>query len=383
MERILGHIAADTFLAEYWQIKPLVVRRAFDNVEQVIDAETLAGLSLESTVRSRIVQQVDETNGWVCQFGPFDESDFERLPARNWTLLVQDVDKHLPDTAKLTENFSFLPRWRIDDLMISYAVAGGSVGPHTDQYDVFLLQAYGQRKWLLQTDDVDDSNLLENAELQILKNFIPQQEYLLNPGDMLYLPPGIAHHGIAMSECITCSVGFRAPSQADLLQAFTEQFLLDNNTPEFYRDQEPGKAARSELRQKDLNFMHQLMMRAAANESIMTRAIGSLLTTPTETLSLYDTSSSTLSEFIELLEKTGKLQLHPATRCVYVRNPNTFTLYVNTNEYQFDSAAALFWTQLCDEYELGKSTIGPILNDQNVTGLLYDLYQQGYLYLGN
>ena len=383
MEHALGHITADSFLTEYWQNKPLLVRQAIKNVSGVIDAKTLAGLSLEPSIRSRIVLSTDTATDWECRYGPFEETDYEQLPAGNWTLLVQDVDKHIPKTAELLEYFSFLPRWRIDDLMISYAVDGGSVGPHTDQYDVFLLQTHGQRKWLLQIDDVDENNLLENIELQLLKNFVPQEEYILNPGDMLYLPPGIAHHGIAMGECITYSIGFRAPSQADLLQAFTEQYSLHNNNPEFYRDQDPVKAARGELRQSDINTMRELLVDAMDDKLNMTRAIGNLLTNPTETPSLDDTPTLSLAEFIDLLDKTSRLKLHPAARCVYIRDKGAITLYVNTNEYRFGPEMAPVLTQLCDEYILDEHAIESILTDHTVIGLLQDLYQQGYLYLEN
>ena len=383
MQNILGHIKPGLFLRDYWQTRLLLVRNAIKNPGRAINGDTLAGLALEDNIRSRIVQQTDNPRSWLCRYGPFDEQDFARLPETHWTLLVQDVDKHLPYSADILEYFSFLPRWRIDDLMISYAVDGGSVGPHTDQYDVFLIQASGQRKWLLQADDIDSDNLLENTELQILKNFNPETEYLLNPGDMLYLPPGIAHYGIAIGECITFSVGFRAPSQADLLQAYAEQFSLHTDKPQFYRDTDPGSTGRSELTLTDIAHMHQLMMQTVDNEALMIRAIGNLLTTPTDTPSLHEMPDMGPGDFTELLGKTSSISLHPATRCIYINDENGVILYVNATEYRFGDSIKTLIIELCDMYRQRKEPIGHIMQDQQLLPLLHDLYQQGYLYLEN
>jgi len=152
---ILGQLDHKQFLTEYWQSKPLLIRQAIKDFKPALTADELAGLSLEENIRSRLVIENVLDDQWEYRFGPFQESDFENLPDTHWTLLVQDVEKHLPEYASLLDYFSFLPRWRIDDLMVSYAVDGGSVGPHTDNYDVFLLQAKGQRHWQIQTDNIN------------------------------------------------------------------------------------------------------------------------------------------------------------------------------------------------------------------------------------
>jgi 50S ribosomal protein L16 3-hydroxylase len=186
----------------------------------------VAGLACDELAESRLVTGVYPAHDWRLQYGPFEESDLIQLPESSWTLLVQDVEKHYPPLRRLFDAFSFLPRWRIDDLMISVAGAEGSVGPHVDQYDVFLLQASGRRSWAIAENF--DPGLLPDCELNVLRHFDSEREWILEPGDMLYLPPGVAHHGVALETGMTWSIGTRAPSQADLLQALGE-WLADRH----------------------------------------------------------------------------------------------------------------------------------------------------------
>jgi 50S ribosomal protein L16 3-hydroxylase len=204
------------FLEDYWQKRPLLLPGALPQFGAVIDGDELAGLACDAELESRIVQR-DAGDHWSLRTGPFDESDFAALPERDWTLLVQDVDKHVPEVAAVLEHFEFLPDWRLDDVMISYAAPGGSVGPHVDAYDVFLLQAVGRRSWTLDPAP-SDLSLRPRVPLKLLRRFTPVERFDLAPGDLLYLPPGVAHHGVGEAPSITWSVGFRAPSAADLLR---------------------------------------------------------------------------------------------------------------------------------------------------------------------
>lgn len=218
----LGEISIETFLRDYWQKKPLLIRKAFPNFESPIDGDELAGLALEEEVESRIILEKGKTP-WELQHGPFAEKTFATLPESHWTLLVQAVDQWVPEVNELLNHFRFIPNWRVDDIMISFAPDQGSVGPHFDYYDVFLLQGLGKRRWQIgQTCNVDSARL-ENTPLNILQSFDTQDEWLLEPGDMLYIPPGVAHWGIAEGECITYSIGFRAPSHADILTELSQE----------------------------------------------------------------------------------------------------------------------------------------------------------------
>ena len=227
--QILGGISAREFLRDYWQKKPLLVRQAIPGFESPVSPDELAGLSLEEEVESRLVIEHGETP-WELRRGPFSEDSYQNLPERDWTLLVQAVDQLVPEVAELIEHFRFLPNWRIDDVMVSFAAPGGGVGPHFDNYDVFLLQAHGQRRWRVGQMCDSESKMLKHADLRILADFQGTDEWVLEPGDMLYLPPRLAHFGTAEYACMTYSLGFRAPSAAEVLTHFTDflaQFLPD------------------------------------------------------------------------------------------------------------------------------------------------------------
>lgn len=227
--QILGGISAQAFLRDYWQKRPLLIRQAIPGFESPLSPDELAGLSLEEEVESRLILE-HGARPWELRRGPFGEDTYQQLPERDWTLLVQAVDQWVPEVAELIEHFRFLPNWRIDDVMISYAAPGGGVGPHYDNYDVFLLQAHGRRHWRLGQLCDSDSALLEHGDLKILADFQQVDEWVLEPGDMLYLPPRFAHYGTAVDACMTYSVGFRAPSAAEVLTHFTDflaQFLPD------------------------------------------------------------------------------------------------------------------------------------------------------------
>jgi len=205
------------FLRDYWQKRPLLIRGAFPQFDNAITPEDLAGLACEEAALARIVLRDARRDRWTLRNGPFSEADFAKLPKSQWTLLVQDVDKWDADVAALLDQFAFLPAWRIDDIMVSYATDGGGVGAHVDNYDVFLVQARGQRRWRISTDPNAPKAFRTDAELKLLREFTPTHAWILDPGDALYLPPGIAHDGVAVGACMTFSVGMRAPSVAELV----------------------------------------------------------------------------------------------------------------------------------------------------------------------
>ena len=230
---ILGELSAESFLQHYWQKKPLLIRGALADYASPISADELAGLALESEVESRIVEC--QGRDWTLKHGPFTEEDFLGLPEQDWTLLVQGVDLWVPEVQALLAQFAFLPPWRLDDVMVSFACPGGSVGPHFDQYDVFLLQVEGQRRWQIGAECSKETPLRDNSPLRILQEFNAREEWLLDPGDMLYLPPGVAHWGVAQTECLTYSIGFRAPSIADMLGDLSVE-LMTQGYDVHYRD---------------------------------------------------------------------------------------------------------------------------------------------------
>jgi 50S ribosomal protein L16 3-hydroxylase len=231
--QLLNDLTPMQFLAEYWQKKPLLIRGAIPDFKGLLSPEELAGLACEDDVQARIIKQ--SKGKWNVEQSPFDEADFTKLPKRDWTLLVQSVNHYLPEAANLLGLFDFIPHARLDDLMVSYAPTGGGVGAHVDSYDVFLLQGSGKRNWKISAQT--DLTLVENTPLKILKNFKAEQEWTLEAGDMLYLPPQIAHWGISESDdCMTYSIGFRAPKTQELQHEFLS-YLQDNlNADGLYTD---------------------------------------------------------------------------------------------------------------------------------------------------
>lgn len=226
-------LSQQQFLTQYWQKKPLLIKQAFPDFICPLSPDELAGLACESDIESRLVI---EHQNWQCLHGPLTDDDFASLPQSHWTLLVQDVDKHVPETAGILEPFRFIPDWRRDDLMVSYAPEHGSVGPHTDGYDVFLLQGLGHRKWQVNTSPEIEPTLLNDCDLKILSQFDPDQEWVLEPGDMLYLPPHFAHHGVAMDDCMTLSIGFRSPTEVELADALVNELMEKGLGQQHYRD---------------------------------------------------------------------------------------------------------------------------------------------------
>jgi 50S ribosomal protein L16 3-hydroxylase len=221
---LLGGITPSQFLTEYWQKKPLLIRQAIPNFTGLLNPNELAGLACEDDVQARIISF--KKDKWTVKNSPFDEDDFTKLPKADWTLLVQNVNHYLPEAADLLALFSFIPHARLDDLMMSYAPKGSGIGAHVDSYDVFLLQGAGKRNWKISAQL--DLSLVGNAPLKILQNFKAEQEWTLEAGDMLYLPPQVAHWGVSESDdCMTYSIGFRAPKTQELMHEFLN-YLQDN-----------------------------------------------------------------------------------------------------------------------------------------------------------
>lgn len=248
----LGAMPVEQFLKDYWQKRPLLIRQALPGFTSPLEPEEIAGLALEEEVESRLVIEtpaVDALNSqWAVEHGPLDEARFASLPKSHWTVLVQAVDQMFPQIQELLNQFRFIPNWRLDDVMVSYAAKGGGVGPHFDYYDVFLLQGQGQRLWRIGGFAGENSPRRDDTEMNILAEFATEQEWQLEAGDMLYLPPNVSHWGISQSDdCITYSIGFRAPSTSELLLGFShfvaEELSADQRfeDPELQLQEDPGE----------------------------------------------------------------------------------------------------------------------------------------------
>lgn len=242
----LANFDIDAFLRDYWQKKPLLIRNPWDHWTNPIGPDELAGLACEDDVEARLITQSRARARalWRAEHGPFPEDRFGKLGKKPWTLLVQAVDHHVPDVAALIAPFRFVPNWRVDDVMVSYASDQGGVGPHYDQYDVFLIQGLGRRRW--QVGGLCDAStpLMTHDDLRLLAAFEVEQEWVLEPGDILYVPPRIAHNGVALGDdCMTYSIGFRAPSRSELIAHWSDHLLDHMDDDDRYAD--PGLAAQA------------------------------------------------------------------------------------------------------------------------------------------
>ncbi len=376
--QLLGGLTPREFLRDYWQQKPLLVRQAIPGFESPITADELAGLALEEEVESRLVLE-HGAHPWELRRGPFAEDAFSQLPERDWTLLVQAVDQFVPEVAEVLKDFSFLPSWRIDDLMISFAAPGGSVGPHFDNYDVFLLQAEGQRRWKIGQMCDADSTLLQHADLRILADFDQTDEWVLEPGDMLYLPPRLAHYGIAEDDCMTYSVGFRAPSAAEVLTHFTDflaQFLPDE---ERYSD--AGMAPSSDphqIQQDALDRLKALLTEHMSDERLLLTWFGQFMTEPRYP-ELVSGPEIEEEDFLSALLEGAVLIRNPSARLAWSEVDVGLVLFASGQSRLLPAHLKALLQLICSAEALHQDNLAPWLADEDGRTLLRELVQQGSL----
>ncbi|WP_442108564.1 ribosomal protein uL16 3-hydroxylase [Pseudomonas sp. NUPR-001] len=380
--QLLGGLTAREFMRDYWQKKPLLVRQAFTDFESPIDADELAGLALEEEVESRLIIEHGE-RPWEMRRGPFEEDTFSTLPERDWTLLVQAVDQFVPEVNELLEHFRFLPSWRIDDVMISFAAPGGSVGPHFDNYDVFLLQGEGKRNWKIGQMCDSDSPLLEHADLRILADFEQSDEWTLEPGDMLYLPPRLAHYGIAEDNCLTYSVGFRAPSAAEVLTHFTDflsQFLPDE---ERYSDADAQPVSDPHQIQHDaLDRLKNLLTEHMGDERLLLTWFGQFMTEPRYP-EMVSGEPLDEAELIESLAQGAILIRNPSARLAWSEVDDNLLLFASGQSRLLPGDLRELLKLICAADALHIENLEQWLeNDQGLT-LICELVKQGSLGFAN
>ena len=275
---LLGGLSPEQFMRRHWQKKPLVVRQALPGIAPAATRAELARLAASEDVESRLVTAFE--GKWAMRQGPLPK--LPPFSKAGWTLLVQGLDLHLPAAHDLLARFRFVPEARLDDLMISYATDGGGVGPHFDSYDVFLIQVQGRRRWRIGRQK--DARMLDGVPLKIIANFMPEEEFVLEPGDMLYLPPGWAHDGVAEGECMTCSVGFRAPWRAELARELLTRLMDDEDEPranKMYADpRQPATAEPGRVPIALIDFARDAAQRALNEPLALERALGEALTEP-------------------------------------------------------------------------------------------------------
>jgi len=374
------------FLDQYWQKKPLVIRQAFPDFKSVISPNELAGLAGEPRIESRLVIEKGVGGSWQLIDGPFSDKDFSVLPKSHWTLLVQDIDKHVPETRGILMPFSFIPNWRFDDLMVSFAPKQGSVGAHTDGYDVFLLQGMGKRKWQASAGPLHKPALLENVDIQVLADFEPAQEWLLEPGDILYLPPHYGHHGVAMEDCMTFSIGFRAPNQSETLDAVINDLVEHSMAKRHYQDSDLQATRHgyeigleAVLRLKKL--LHETIEEA---EPLLLATFGKLVTeTKPSLVSLAEevyADKPSVKMLVEQFETGYVLFRNPYLRFAWEYHEECGTIYMGGESYPLTFCQKKNIIILAEQAVITSTDWQMLSNDIKVVNLLRSLVAEGGFY---
>ena len=365
---LLGGLSVKEFLRDYWQKKPLLIRRAIPGFTGLLDPQQLMSLACTEDAQARLVTH--KRGLWQLQQGPFEAEDFAIQGKTKWTMLVQGVNHSLPQAAELLKHFSFIPHARLDDLMVSYAPKDGGVGPHFDSYDVFLLQGLGHRRW--QISEKTDRTLIAGAPLRILQNFTVEHEWILEPGDMLYLPPHWAHNGIAEDDCMTYSIGFRTPSYQELGEQFLV-YLQDNLCLDgMYAD--PDLKAQdhpSEISAEMLQQVEGAIKQIKWNQSDIAKFLGNYLSEPKPHI-FFDAPEKpwTRKRFQQAVEKTG-IALDLKTQMLCHGN----TVFINGEAHAADKDSYRKLRTLADRRQLNATDDLPAA----AMDMLYQWYEDGYL----
>jgi 50S ribosomal protein L16 3-hydroxylase len=357
---------AQKFLAQFWQKKPLFKRGALREFASVLDRQRMFELAGRDDLESRLVMR--ERKAWHVEHGPFRKRDFAGLPRRDWTLLVNSLETAVPEARSLQQAFDFVPYARHDDVMASYAAPGGSVGPHFDSYDVFLVQGAGRRHW--QIGRPRNSELIAGAPLKILRTFKPQREWRVAAGDVLYLPPRYAHHGVAIDECITWSVGFRAPGQREITERFLD-FLRDQERPDMtYRDPHLGLQRHPGAIGKDMLLQIQDMVNSLTwRDADIERCLGEYLTEPRAGIVFRKARPVSAQRFSELSHARGIRLALPSRMLIGKR------IFINGDSAARPAAGHALLNRLADTRRLAPGVRIPAAT----CALLYEWYRAGYI----
>ncbi|EIM39158.1 MULTISPECIES: cupin domain-containing protein [Acinetobacter] len=327
---VLGGITAEQFLAEYWQKKPLLVRNAMPEIAGLLEPDDVMELALDENVTARLIKQKDrDPNQWSVKSSPLLKADFQKMP-KLWTLLVQAVDHYSFDLSELWKKFPFIPQWRRDDIMVSYAPQGGSVGKHFDFYDVFLVQGYGHRRWQLGQMCNAETELVPGQPLKLLPEMDVNFDEVLAPGDLLYVPPGLSHYGVAEDDCLTFSFGFRMPNVSDMMDRvgdkFAENEVLRNPLTDIIRDQ---ISAAGEVTTNELEYLKSKIMEQLHNSNVLEDAIMSLMSEPKYPENIPEAEEIGTGDLEEALDQGYSIMLEPASRLLYTEEDDEILFWGN------------------------------------------------------
>lgn len=375
-----GDLTPEQFLKDYWQKKPLLIKQAIPNFQGTIAADELAGLAMEQEIESRIISQ-DDDGKWDVNHGPFE--DFAQFGDKNWTLLVQAVNNWSRETDQLISLVNFIPRWRIDDVMVSFSTPNGGVGAHLDQYDVFILQGEGQRRWQVGLPDDSLKTLLPHADLKQVSEFSPIIDEITEPGDLLYIPPNHPHNGVSIENSLNFSIGFQAPSNQDLWSSFADRLIDDNLGEQRFGDQGREVSQQpAQLTAKDTQLLQQFMQEQFNDPLLFQDFIGKFLTQSHHALELLIPMSPLTDQQLDDILDDESIDLQPVSGIKALLNESpenklfingeSFELVQETKELAYLLAASAPLTT-----KKAKSFTHCLKNKQLLTSVL----NKGYWYI--
>ncbi|QIC79207.1 cupin [Acinetobacter indicus] len=346
---VLGGITAEQFLAEYWQKKPLLVRNALPEIANILEPSDVMELALDENISARLIKQKDrDPNQWSVKSSPLLKADFQKMP-KLWTLLVQAVDHYSFDLAELWKKFPFIPQWRRDDIMVSYAPKGGSVGKHFDFYDVFLVQGYGHRRWQLGQMCDAETEFVPSQPLKLLPEMDVNFDEVLAPGDLLYVPPGLSHYGVAEDDCLTFSFGFRMPNISDMMDRVSDKFsdnqLLKNPLQDLIRDQ---ISPIGQITQPELEYLKAELLAQLHNSTVLEDAIMSLMSEPKYPDNIPEAEEIGTGDLEDALDQGYQLILEPASRLLYTEEDGELLFWANGEGLYISDEFAPLLKQIAD-----------------------------------
>ncbi|QSG83490.1 ribosomal protein uL16 3-hydroxylase [Acinetobacter indicus] len=346
---VLGGITAEQFLAEYWQKKPLLVRNALPEIANILEPSDVMELALDENISARLIKQKDrDPNQWSVKSSPLLKADFQKMP-KLWTLLLQAVDHYSFDLAELWKKFPFIPQWRRDDIMVSYAPKGGSVGKHFDFYDVFLVQGYGHRRWQLGQMCDAETEFVPGQPLKLLPEMDVNFDEVLAPGDLLYVPPGLSHYGVAEDDCLTFSFGFRMPNISDMMDRVSDKFsdnqLLKNPLQDLIRDQ---ISPIGQITQPELEYLKAELLAQLHNSTVLEDAIMSLMSEPKYPDNIPEAEEIGTGDLEDALDQGYQLILEPASRLLYTEEDGELLFWANGEGLYISDEFAPLLKQIAD-----------------------------------
>jgi len=347
---ILGDLSPEAFLSDYWQKKPLLIRGGFDGDPALISPEELAGYSLDDDIESRLIQHDSNHQRWKLSHGPLEESIFQGLEDSNWTLLVQSLDYFHPPLQQLTQACNFLPRWRLDDVMVSYATNNGGVGPHLDKYDVFLVQGEGQRRWRVGDQNQKVSHINPHPQIAQVEPFEATMDIIVNPGDILYIPPNTPHWGVSIDKSITYSIGFRAPNIGSILDSILNSASLEFDS--LWQDK--GKLKKYHAYgalHSELPEWFQAELAKLLNKKELLIAAGKTVT-ELKYPEMLETVNLQKSQELSDIALSEGICLNPLARIAYFEYEQVLLTFINGVYFQFPKSLAKAIQQLNQHHEL-------------------------------